>query len=88
MFMAGVNEVTSTGISWGLMPGTEEIPTGYEISFLMYQSSAGIRDTYLEWGDILLDVYGKTRNGWEKDISLKFLSYSTDNGAYYMTGGS
>ena len=36
----------------------------------------------LKWGDLHLGRTGKQRSGaWELDYSLRYLGYSTDNGA-------
>ena len=38
----------------------------------------------LGWGDLLLLRSGKKRAAaWDLDYSLRYLGYSTDNGAYY-----
>lgn len=35
------------------------------------------------WGSILLKQYGKERYAYQKDLAMRYLGYSTDNGAYY-----
>lgn len=53
---------------------------------MIYETKNGINNLFLEWGDKLLNAYGKTREeGYNKDLSLRYLSYSTDNGAFYNT---
>ena len=37
----------------------------------------------LRWGDYLLHAYGKRRDAaWDRDFTLRYLGYSTDNGAF------
>ena len=75
-------------LQWGVMGGVSTIPSEYELSFMVYATSDGVRKTMMGLGDALLGAYGKSRfGGHEKDTSLRLLSFSTDNGAYYNTLG-
>ena len=37
----------------------------------------------LGWGDAILATYSKQREAYKRDFTLRYLGYSTDNGAYY-----
>ena len=70
-------------LSYGVMGGVTSVPAGYSVSFVLSLSGAGINAAMLRWGDLLLNTYGKSREGaWQRDVTLQKLGYSTDNGAF------
>jgi len=84
-FMAA-NQYFSQGdacLQYGVMGNVSSLPAGFTIQTIVSFSSNGINNAMMEWGDVLLNKYGKDRNGVEKDFTLNYLGYSTDNGAYY-----
>ena len=78
------NSDSDSSLSYGLMGNVTEIPAGYEMSTVISFTEGGVNAAMANWGDFLLASGGKHRHGaWEKDFTLKYLGYSTDNGAYY-----
>ena len=69
---------------WGIMGGATSIPAGFESSFVLAAFNGGINAAMKKWGSLLLEVYGKTAgSGHERDLTLQYVGYSTDNGAFY-----
>eukprot|EP00054_Salpingoeca_dolichothecata_P014018 m.78605 g.78605 ORF g.78605 m.78605 type:complete len:753 (+) comp20774_c0_seq2:47-2305(+) len=81
-FMSQSLTNTNNSIQYGLMGSVKEIPVGYRVQTIL-SLGTGVNSAMVSWGDKLLKNYGKTRQGIEKDITLQYLGYSTDNGAYY-----
>jgi hypothetical protein len=69
-------------IEFGLLGSVKKVNPGFTLSTIFHWSSNGIRQGILEWGDSLRKTY-KRINNREEDITLNYLGYSTDNGAYY-----
>ena len=85
-FMAASNGARSDHAqqAFGVQGSIAEIPPGYSLSFVLAASrNGGVNRALEEWGDRLLQRYGKTREMSYRDYSLNYLGYSTDNGAYY-----
>ncbi len=70
---------------YGVMGSVQSIPAGYVIETIIY-AGEGINSVMLGWGDVLLQQYGKERDAYKRDFTLRYLGYSTDNGAYYVSG--
>lgn len=74
-------------ISWGIMGGVNEIPANFSYNtLLMYYD--GINNAFQAWGNTLQRQFGysnwlERHNNVKNDISLNYLGYWTDNGAYY-----
>lgn len=66
----------------GIMGGVSTIPAGYHQDFIMYYDQ-GINKAFEGWGKTLRNFYGKSTQQQEGDITIKYLGYWTDNGAYY-----
>ena len=73
--MAGV-------LSYGPRGSIESLPVGYT-SGVIIKAGIGIRHTMRAWGLALMKNGGKDPDLWKEDFSLRFLGYTTDNGAYY-----
>jgi len=89
-FMAASQSVDETllhggTLSYGVMGNVSAVPAGYELETVLVLSRGGISAAMMAWGDVLLERYGKTRDGaWDgRDVTLQYLGYSTDNGAFY-----
>ncbi|HEY1686815.1 MAG TPA: hypothetical protein VGG19_18785 [Tepidisphaeraceae bacterium] len=70
------------GISSGINRTVEKIPSGFTQQTILV-AQQGINRTWNTWGHALTDLYSKKRPGNDADVSLKYLSYWTDNGAAY-----
>ena len=72
---------------WGIMSGVNEIPKGFSYSTVLVYGS-GINQAFQSWGQVLSVQFGphiakERRAKVESDLSLNYLGYWTDNGAYY-----
>jgi hypothetical protein len=86
-FMAASQASPSPGLrSMGVMGNVTEIPVGYAMSSIVYFGE-GINAAVRAWGETMLQSYNKPSlqsSGYvAADISLSYLGYTTDNGAYY-----
>jgi len=70
-------------LMYGVMGTIEKLPVGFTVQTILTLSDNGINRAMMEWGDVLLQKYGKDRSGPENDMTLNYLGYSTDNGAFY-----
>jgi len=66
----------------GLEGDLKSIPAGFKHPIIFYFGK-GIRNSFVNWGDILLQWYGQKRDDLYADVGLSYLGYWTDNGAYY-----
>lgn len=68
---------------WGIMSGVNEIPEYFSCDFIVYYSDNGINKAMEGWGKQLQIFHKKDLSYKENDITQNYLSYWTDNGAYY-----
>ena len=67
----------------GLLGSVTHVPPGYSLKFVSVVG-AGVTDAVLRWGAVLRGHYGKSAEaGYARDLSLRYLGYGTQNGAYY-----
>ena len=74
-------------VAWGIMSGVNEIPKGFSYSTLMVFDT-GINRAFQTWGKVMSLPFGsqhakERQTKVESDLSLNYLGYWTDNGAYY-----
>eukprot|EP01084_Bolivina_argentea_P143820 252497_1 len=73
-------------IQWGIIGNVDQVTAGFNASFIIVTNpnGGGVNRAMRAWGDRQLQYYGKKRgNAHERDYTLQYLGYSTDNGAYY-----
>lgn len=70
-------------LHWGFMGGVESVPAGAAVDFILYYSSEGINKAFEGWGSLLRTAYGRSDEARDKDLTINYLGYWTDNGAYY-----
>eukprot|EP01083_Nonionella_stella_P214717 773442_1 len=73
-------------MQWGLLGNISTVEKDFSISFILSASryGGGLNSAMRSWGDRLLSYHGKRRgNAHDRDYTLNYLGYSTDNGAYY-----
>ncbi|KAK6165977.1 hypothetical protein SNE40_022776 [Patella caerulea] len=70
-------------LSWGIMGGVMEIPEDFMAQFMVFYSPNGINKAFEEWGSLMKDFYGKDPSYRKADMTINYLGYYTDNGAYY-----
>jgi hypothetical protein len=84
-FMAWSHTSPAPGIlSHGIMGNVTEIPSGFHLQTLMFIGD-GINSAMSDWGTLLREAYGKPDllSARAKDVTLQYLGFNTDNGAYY-----
>jgi hypothetical protein len=72
----------STLIASGLGKSLRSVPAGFRQQSLM-AIAPGIRHTWRLWGRALTELGGKKVPSNERDVTLKYYGYWTDNGAAY-----
>ena len=65
-------------LMYGVQGAVGEIPAGFTIQTILTASAQGPGGAMMEWGDVLLEKYGKDRSGPERDMTLNYLGYSTE----------
>lgn len=73
-------------IQYGIMGNVTSIPAGYSMKTILYIGEGlGINAAVSQWGSVVRKYHNKgdMRQSVEKDITLRYLGYTTDNGAYY-----
>ena len=77
-------EPSANELQYGIIGNVSELPARYRVEFVM-SLGEGIRPSFEKWGDKMLNYYGKTRDGGhERDLTLQYLGYSTDNGISFL----
>ncbi|XP_063423508.1 uncharacterized protein LOC134707561 isoform X1 [Mytilus trossulus] len=75
----------SPRLSWGIMGGVHEVPADYTSSTIVITGS-GINKAFQTYGTILRKFYStdvQRNSAIEKDRTIHYLGYWTDNGAFY-----
>ena len=71
-------------LGFGIMGSVTKIPRGHRMSTILSSfpniGPDGIRKAFSSWGNKLQTIHGTRR---PSDVTLDFLQYSTDNGAFY-----
>ncbi|CAG5115344.1 unnamed protein product, partial [Candidula unifasciata] len=70
-------------IGWGIMGMVNDVPRGYSVDFIVYYSNQGINQAMQGWGDYLTRLYQKSTTPRDNDLTVQYLGYYTNNGAYY-----
>ncbi|KAK7102304.1 hypothetical protein V1264_020541 [Littorina saxatilis] len=70
-------------LSYGIMGGVDTVPAGFSVDFIVYYSSQGVNQAFAGWGEHLRTVYERTDTYVLDDLTINYLGYYTDNGAYY-----
>ena len=53
---------------------------------LSVSPTGGVNQAMTDWGDVLLTKYGKERYAYRRDLAVRQLGYSTDNGGKHSNG--
>ena len=69
-------------IASGLNPTLTDLPAGFTHTSWLAVGN-GVEATVHQWGEALTRLAGKPRPTDDADLSVKYLGYWTDNGAYY-----
>lgn len=84
-FMVASHLSPASGIlEYGISGNITSIPAHFRLQTIL-TVSRGITSSMRRWGDILRTNYNKQdfSTSKAKDITLQYLGYTTDNGAYY-----
>jgi len=77
----------STEFRLGLLGNITQVPVKEGFSFILTltRNGGGVNAAMSEWGERQLQYHGQRRRGnsHDRDYTLQYLGYSTDNGAYY-----
>ncbi|XP_059175577.1 uncharacterized protein LOC131955455 [Physella acuta] len=84
-FMAASNQISLVRqeLSYGIMGLVDSVPSNYSIDFIVYYSNQGINQAMKGWGELLKFWYNKNLEHRAYGITLNYMGYWTDNGAYY-----
>ena len=78
------NQTSCRALEYGVVGSMSTIPAAYEHSFIVFYSSQGINRAVRAWGEAMQRVYKRTNEHRVNDISLNYIGYYMDNGAYYF----
>ncbi|XP_025087035.1 uncharacterized protein LOC112559815 isoform X2 [Pomacea canaliculata] len=70
-------------VRWGVMGGVDVVPTGYQYETIVYYGYTGINQVFSEWGSFMQFYYDKESIYRQADLTLNYIGYWTDGGAYY-----
>lgn len=72
-------------LSYGIMGNVTTVPAGFSTEVVLTASSGGVNAAMGEWGEVVRSYHGKANAtvARQRDVTLRFLGYTTDNGAYY-----
>ena len=93
MMISPANNLMTTQLSWshtlaggalgaGENGAIEALPAGHTVDTIIV-AGAGMNNTVMAWGDVMLARGGKTRTLPEADLIVSTLGWWSDNGAYY-----
>ncbi|KAK7098686.1 uncharacterized protein [Littorina saxatilis] len=83
-FMSTSRAVDGNGrVSWGVMGGVISVPTGFVQQSIVYCGNTGINQVFSDWGRFMRTYYNKDDTYRKTDLTVNYLGFYTDNGAYY-----
>ena len=82
-FMSTSLSINQRILEYGFMGTIDSIPINSTNSLIIFYSSSGINQLMEEWGKTMQRVFNKTNEYRLNDLTINYLGYYTDNGAYY-----
>ncbi|CAF3719866.1 unnamed protein product [Adineta steineri] len=82
-FMATSLSQTNNRLEYGVMGSILTIPANYNHSMIVFYSSEGINEGIRKWGKTMQKAFNRTNKNRLNDLTINYLGYYTDNGAYY-----
>lgn len=82
-FMATAFSQQANIFQYGVFGSILQIPANYHHSMILFYSSQGINKGIHQWGQLMKQAYNRTDQFRLNDITLNYLGYYTDAGAYY-----
>ena len=83
-FMATSLNQRDNVLQYGVIGSMSTIPANYNHSLILFYSPEGINKATHQWGQMMQRAYNRTNQFRENDITVKYLGYYTDGGAYYF----
>ncbi|CAF4451635.1 unnamed protein product, partial [Adineta steineri] len=74
---------TDNRLEYGVMGSILTIPANYNHSMIVFYSSEGINEGIRKWGKTMQKAFNRTNKNRLNDLTINYLGYYTDNGAYY-----
>ncbi|XP_048245143.1 uncharacterized protein LOC124119103 isoform X1 [Haliotis rufescens] len=68
---------------WGLLGSVDDVPQDFEMMTIAYCGGQGINKALEDWGTFLQHYYGRDDRYVKSDLTVNYIGYWTDNGAYY-----
>jgi len=82
-FMATSLNQEDNILQYGVMGSVITIPANYSSSLILFYSPEGINKGIHQWGQMMQRAYNRNDQHRQNDITIKYLGYYTDGGAYY-----
>jgi hypothetical protein len=83
-FMATSIGETNHTLEYRVMGSILSIPANYNHSMIVFYSSKGINEGMREWDQTMQKAYNRTNEHRLNDITINYLGYYNDGGAYYF----
>lgn len=77
------NQSFFRALEYGVIGSMSTIPADYGHSFIIFYSSQGINKAVRGWGQTMQRAFQRNDQHRINDLSLNYLGYYIDNGAYY-----
>ncbi|UJR07070.1 hypothetical protein I4U23_011358 [Adineta vaga] len=77
------SQTKNNTLEYGVMGSIISIPSNYTHSMMVFYSANGINTGFREWGKMMQTEYNRTQKYRSSDLTINYLGYYTDNGAYY-----
>lgn len=82
-FMATSISQRDNILQYGVMGSMLTIPANYTHSMVIYYSTDGVNKAIRDWGSFMQLAYHRNNQHRLDDITINYLGYYTDGGAYY-----
>ncbi|CAF0870990.1 unnamed protein product [Rotaria sp. Silwood1] len=82
-FMSTSLSINKNILEYGYIGSIKSIPINSSYSLIIYYSSNGINQLMEQWGITMQKVFNRTNQYRLNDLTINYLGYYTDNGAYY-----
>jgi hypothetical protein len=70
-------------LEYGVMGSISPIPVNYSHSLIVFYGSTGVNEAMRHWGQVMQRAFNRTNEHRLNDLTINYLGYYTDNGAYY-----
>ncbi|CAF0787041.1 unnamed protein product [Rotaria sordida] len=86
-FMSTSLAINKNILEYGYLGSIKSIPINSTNSLIIYYSSNGINQLIEQWGKTMQKAFQRTNQYRLNDLTINYLGYYTDNGAYYYYHG-